>query len=76
MCWTYYNALHRLPALIRQWWTEIEYKDARVVEDITTRYASAMLCEEELKSIKEANKTPTENFTVFPYNFNFCIAYK
>ncbi|CAH0381774.1 unnamed protein product [Bemisia tabaci] len=64
VCWTYYNALHRLPALIRQWWTEIEYKDARVVEDITTRYASAMLCEEELKSIKEANKTPTENFTI------------
>ncbi|CAB3985051.1 E3 ubiquitin- ligase listerin [Paramuricea clavata] len=54
---TYYDLLRTLPALVRQWWNNLEKKYAMVVEKYTTSYISPLLCEKEIQTIQKATAT-------------------
>jgi hypothetical protein len=48
----YCNALRRLPALVRQWWGDLEPKVATLVEQVTSVHCAPLLCAEEIKVIQ------------------------
>lgn len=51
-CWVYCNALLRLPALVRQWWGDLEPKVATLVEQVTSVHCAPLVCAEEIKVIQ------------------------
>jgi uncharacterized membrane protein len=48
----YCNALLRLPALVRQWWGDLEPKVATLVEQVTSVHCAPLVCAEEIKVIQ------------------------
>lgn len=51
-CWVYCTALQRLPALVRQWWSELEPRVASLVEQVTSVHCAPLLCAQEMKVIQ------------------------
>ncbi|XP_033608921.1 E3 ubiquitin-protein ligase listerin-like, partial [Cryptotermes secundus] len=51
-CWVYCSALQRLPALVRQWWSELEPKVASLVEQVISVHCAPLLCAQEMKVIQ------------------------
>nr|CAD7447402.1 unnamed protein product [Timema bartmani] len=62
-CWMYFCSLRRLPAMVRQWWSGEEPRVASLVEKVTTRYMSPLLCSLEMQSVQKEN-TRTGNMAV------------
>lgn len=62
-CWVLASSMRRLPAAMRQWWTEAEHRFYPLVEHVTTTYISRDLIAEELKAIQTHEKK-FENMTV------------
>ncbi|XP_001950973.1 E3 ubiquitin-protein ligase listerin [Acyrthosiphon pisum] len=56
VCWTYYNLLHTLPAVVRKWWVDSEHKVSTLVDKLTTKYVSQSLIIQEFQDIKQAKK--------------------
>lgn len=56
VCWTYYNLLHTLPAVVRKWWVDSEHKVSNLVDKLTTKYVSQSLIVQEFQDIKQAKK--------------------
>ncbi|KAF0764977.1 E3 ubiquitin-protein ligase listerin [Aphis craccivora] len=56
VCWTYYNLLHTLPAVVRKWWVDSEHKVSTLVDKLTTKYVSQSLIVQEFQDIKQAEK--------------------
>jgi hypothetical protein len=48
----YYSTLQRLPALVRQWWSDLEPRVASLVEQVTSVHCAPLLCAEEMKVIQ------------------------
>lgn len=51
-CKVYCSALQRLPALVRQWWSELEPRVASLVEQVTSVHCAPLLCAQEMKVIQ------------------------
>lgn len=51
-CWVYCNTLRRLPALVREWWSDMDSRVASLVDHVTSTHCSPVLCAEEMKSIQ------------------------
>ncbi|XP_071800460.1 E3 ubiquitin-protein ligase listerin-like isoform X2 [Asterias amurensis] len=62
-CALYSTALEDLPAMVRQWWTSQDKKIAPIVDRFTTKYASPLLCTQEVQDVQTATQT-FENMTV------------
>nr|CAD7602362.1 unnamed protein product [Timema genevievae] len=62
-CWMYFCSLRRLPAMVRQWWSGEEPRVASLVEKVTTRYMSPLLCSLEMQSVQKEN-TRTGNMAM------------
>lgn len=56
VCWTYYNLLHTLPAVVRKWWVNSEHKVSTLVDKLTTKYVSQSLIVQEFQDVKQAKK--------------------
>lgn len=63
VCWTYYNLLHTLPAVVRKWWVDSEHKVSTLVDKLTTKYVSQSLIVQEFQDIKQAKKI--DNIVVY-----------
>jgi hypothetical protein len=48
----YCSALQRLPALVRQWWSELEPRVVTLVEQVTSVHCAPLLCAQEIKVIQ------------------------
>ncbi|XP_025830695.1 E3 ubiquitin-protein ligase listerin isoform X2 [Agrilus planipennis] len=66
VCWTYYQTLSQLPALVRQWWSVTESKVSQIVERVTSVYVSPTLCSQELSDVIQHEKK-FKNMTVKVY---------
>lgn len=62
-CWIYATALYQLPAMVRQWWSNIESKVAHIVENLTILNISPHLCKDELDEIS-AHEKVFKNMTI------------
>ncbi|XP_075215935.1 E3 ubiquitin-protein ligase listerin [Lycorma delicatula] len=62
-CWTYYKLLSRLPAEVRQWWSEIDHRLAIIVDRLTATFVSPILCSNEMKTVRSEGKN-FQNMTV------------
>nr|CAD7403615.1 unnamed protein product [Timema cristinae] len=69
-CWMYFCSLRRLPAMVRQWWSGEEPRVASLVEKVTTRYMSPLLCSLEMQSVQKEN-TRTGNMAVRIQSSNY-----
>jgi len=71
VCWTYYNLLHTLPAVVRKWWVDSEHKVSTLVDKLTTKYVSQSLIVQEFQDIKQAKKI--DNIVVFICSYTLLI---
>ncbi|KAJ8985103.1 hypothetical protein NQ317_019789 [Molorchus minor] len=67
VCWLYALVLSQLPALVRQWWTNLDTKVAQVVDKITSAYISPYLTLQELNDVmKHHSKFKNMSIKVHP----------
>lgn len=52
-CWVYFSTLRRLPAMVRQWWGEVEPRVANMVDKVTSCYVSPLLCIQEMQAVQQ-----------------------
>lgn len=62
-CFLYRMCLQRLPAAVREWWTEIDNTARNLIAKTTTHHVSPLLIAAELKAV-QADFSQTENLTV------------
>lgn len=55
-CYVYSNTLQKLPALVRQWWTNQEKRTAEIVNKFTSSYVSNLICSKEIQSVHDDDK--------------------
>ncbi|XP_067118343.1 E3 ubiquitin-protein ligase listerin [Centruroides vittatus] len=55
-CYVYSSALQKLPALVRQWWTNQEKRTAEIVNRFTSSFVSSLICAKEIQSVHENDK--------------------
>lgn len=65
-CCVYACALRRVPAAIRQWWTEAEHKVSAIVDKVTTLFVSPSVSAEEIRSVKQEKKFDNMTVIVHP----------
>ncbi|KAF7277773.1 hypothetical protein GWI33_009194 [Rhynchophorus ferrugineus] len=63
VCYLYKSALAQLPALVRQWWSNLDTKVSQIVDKLTTIYVSPILCIEELNDVVH-HQTKFKNMTI------------
>lgn len=79
VCWVYSLAVFQLPALVRQWWSNVDTRTSQVVDHVTSTYVSPQLCNQELAGIAQ-NETKFKNMIVInllnvdelKFTFYFC----
>ncbi|GLH11764.1 RING finger protein 160 [Gryllus bimaculatus] len=54
-CWIYCWAVSRLPALVRQWWSDTRAKASAIVLKTTVQYVTPLLCTRDLQAIQNQN---------------------
>lgn len=63
VCWVYSLAVFQLPALVRQWWSNVDTRTSQVVDHVTSAYVSPQLCSQELADIAQ-HETKFKNMIV------------
>ncbi|ESO83675.1 hypothetical protein LOTGIDRAFT_53406, partial [Lottia gigantea] len=61
----YYQCLETTPALVRQWWTDLDRKTSSHVEKFTSKFMSPMLCSDEISSVQPSSED-LEGITIKP----------
>lgn len=72
VCWVYSLAVFQLPALVRQWWSNVDTRTSQVVDHVTSTYVSPQLCSQELADIAQ-NETKFKNMIVSSSKFHIFI---
>jgi hypothetical protein len=58
-CWIYLKSLLHLPALVRDWWTELDPQNSGLVERLTSTLVSKHVIGIEMKSVLERKESCT-----------------
>ncbi|XP_076317410.1 E3 ubiquitin-protein ligase listerin [Tachypleus tridentatus] len=55
-CQVYLNSLKKLPALVRQWWTEQDKRTTDIVNRFTSKYVSSLIYTEEIQAVHRGDQ--------------------
>ncbi|KAI8498346.1 listerin E3 ubiquitin protein ligase 1 [Branchiostoma belcheri] len=62
-CTVYYNTLEDLPAMVRQWWNSQDKRVSTLVERLTSKFVSPVLCSAEIQAVQNTQHS-FDNMTV------------
>ncbi|XP_066277345.1 E3 ubiquitin-protein ligase listerin-like isoform X3 [Branchiostoma lanceolatum] len=62
-CMVYYNTLEDLPAMVRQWWNSQDKRVSTLVERLTSKFVSPVLCAAEIQAVQSTQHS-FDNMTV------------
>lgn len=63
-CRVYYEAVRKMPASARQWWSNQEKRITDIVNEFTAKFVSELLSTQELKSVQDADPTKFINMNI------------